>query len=58
MGRHKINEEDKVVNMVVSIRGYILDNINNDPSALSEIRDFIEDRWGIKDVEKYDEKDG
>ncbi|NMI04822.1 hypothetical protein HF638_12595 [Paenibacillus sp. SZ31] len=56
MGRHKINDEDKLQGFMVNIKGYILDNISDDPNALEEIRAFIESRWGIKDIEKYDER--
>ncbi|MEK4006468.1 hypothetical protein [Paenibacillus sp. FSL H3-0333] len=54
MGRHKINEEDKLQGFMMNIKGYIIDNINNDPNSLKEIRAFIEGNWGIKDAEKYD----
>lgn len=54
MGRHKINGEDRVQGMMINLKGYILDNINNDADAMNEIYAFIESKWGEKDVEKYD----
>ncbi|WP_419884986.1 hypothetical protein [Paenibacillus sp. B-A-8] len=56
MGRHKINEEDRVQGMMINLKGYILDNINNDPNAMNEINAFIESKWGEKNVEKYDKQ--
>ncbi|OMD74161.1 MULTISPECIES: hypothetical protein [Paenibacillus] len=56
MGRHKINEEDRVQGMMINLKGFILDNINNDLNAMNEIYAFIESKWGEKDVEKYDKQ--
>ncbi|OMD87535.1 MULTISPECIES: hypothetical protein [Paenibacillus] len=53
MGNHKINEEDKNQVMMINMKGYILDNIKNDPGAMKQIQEFINSKWGIKDTEKY-----
>lgn len=54
MGRHRINEEDKVQTLTINVKGYVRDNINIDPDAMKEILAFIESRWGEKDIEKYE----
>ncbi|MGM1044775.1 MAG: hypothetical protein ACQEXX_01375 [Bacillota bacterium] len=54
MGRRKVNEEDKVETLMIHVKRYIRDNINNDPDAMSEIHAFIEQKWGEKDIEKYE----
>jgi len=56
MGRHKINEEDKVETIMIHVKGYIRDNIGDDPDAMNEIHAFIESKWGEKDTEKYDKQ--
>lgn len=56
MGRHKINEEEKVQGLMINIKGYILDNINNDPNSMKEIQSFIESKWGSRDIKKYDDQ--
>lgn len=56
MGRDEINEEDKFQALIINVKRYILDNINDDPDARKEIKEFINSKWGIKDTEKYDKQ--
>lgn len=56
MGRRKGNQEDKLEGLMLNVKGYIRDNINDDPNAISEIYAFIESKWGKKDIERYEEQ--
>lgn len=56
MGRHRINEEDRVQTLGINVKGYVRDNIYDDPEAMKEILAFIEEKWGYKDVEKYEQQ--
>ncbi|OMD70886.1 hypothetical protein BSK48_14115 [Paenibacillus odorifer] len=56
MGNPNINEEDKNQTLMIHVKGYILDNIKNDPDAIKQIQEFIKSKWGIKDIEKYNKK--